>query len=260
MLLIGLDCAVNHKNIGLAIARRTAPAQLHLQYVQQGLDLLYLQAVLAEALQAQERILLAIDAPLGWPRQLSVSLQSHQAGQAVQLHHNETGDTKANLLFRRYTDRYARSLGYGQPLDVGADKIARASISALDILAELQQALGRSIPLAWQSESLPPISAIEVYPAATLRCAGLPSRGYKRPEQRALREDILKGLSANIDIPSDLAEVALANKATDALDALVCLLCGLDFIQGRCPAPDWASLNKAMIVQEGWMWIRDNRQ
>ena len=66
------------------------------------------------------------------------------------------------------------------------------------------------------------ISAVEVYPAATLRAHSINAKGYKRR--------------------SNLA---------DALDAVVCLAAGADFLRGLAMPPADLSLAK----QEGWIWV-----
>ena len=174
--IVGVDCASQDKHIGLACGTLGADNKLRILEVSAGpgpdrsiVDLL------AGWLLPHPRVLLAIDAPLGWPRRLTESLQMHRAGEPLL-------EPKSTLLVRRMTDLRLRTLGH-QPLDVGADRIAYAAHRALRLLGELRQATGRALPLLW-----PPASdsgAIEVYPAATMRARNLITAGYKKNAARA---------------------------------------------------------------------------
>jgi hypothetical protein len=57
--------------------------------------------------------LIAIDAPLGWPKPLAETLMNHRAGVAI--------ETPANAMFRRATDVFIQQKLRKTPLDVGAD-------------------------------------------------------------------------------------------------------------------------------------------
>jgi hypothetical protein len=97
-------------------------------------------------------------------------------------------------------------------------------------LEDLRERLDDPIPLAWTEDDLPSISAIEVYPAATLRSRGLPSEGYKKKEDYEARERLLKAFTREVTIEPDHSEI-LAND--NIFDAMVCALAGTDFIMGR---------------------------
>ena len=146
-------------------------------------------------IQEDDKVIFAIDAPLGWPENLGTSLYYHFAGQELSV--------EANLLFHRETDRFIKKSLGKQPLDVGADRIARTAHAALKIIGEVQLAINSKIEMAWNPEKLNKISVIEVYPAATLQCYGIRSGGYKEKEQRAQRDDILSGLRKILDIRCD---------------------------------------------------------
>ena len=184
-------------------------------------------------------MLLAIDAPLGWPIPLR-SIAQHEAGRAIA--------AEANAMFRRGTDRrIAERLGK-QSLDVGADRIARTAHASLRLLEELRERTGNQIPLAWSPSSLSGVSAIEVYPAASLRAWGVPSRPYKKPVQRSAREEILGALPLVLGADA-LSEPVLGD--ADVLDAVICTLCAADFIAGRCEPP----LDDHEARVEGWIWV-----
>ena len=88
-----------------------------------------------------------------------------------------------------------------------------------------------------------------MYPAATLTAHGLPASGYKTLRDEEQREEILQGLGERLEIPPELRDLPRSN--ADALDAVVCVLAGSDFLRSRAlPPPD---LDEAK--REGWIWV-----
>jgi hypothetical protein len=137
-----------------------------------------------------------------------------------------------------------------QPLDVGADRIARTAHSALDLLDKIRQQTGEAFSVA-SVTVLARTAAIEVYPAATLLAHGLPSRGYKKPESVYVREEILHGLEeSGLRMSADTRRNALA--CADALDAIVCILAGVNFLDNEAYPPEHQSL----AAKEGWIWVK----
>lgn len=252
--IVGVDCASQDKHIGLACGTLDTldiGDRLRILEVAAGAgpdrDIVQL---LAAWLQHHPRVLLAIDAPLGWPRRLTESLQLHRAGEPLL-------EPEARRLVRRETDLQLRTQGH-QPLDVGADRIAYAAHRALRLLGELRQATGRVLPLLW-----PPVSdsgAIEVYPAATLRVRKIATTGYKknaaaeRPVALVARGKILDSLTSELELAPTLRERVLAAPREDMLDAVLCVLAGADFLRGDCTAPTPAQ--RPLAELEGWIWHR----
>ncbi len=103
--------------------------------------------------------LLALDAPLGWPTSLGETLIDHEAGQQVAV--------DSDKLFHRETDTRIKLPSGRKPLEVRANLIARTAKSALNLLYDLRNMTGESIPLVWEFSVPQQLSAIEVYPAAT---------------------------------------------------------------------------------------------
>jgi hypothetical protein len=153
-------------------------------------------------------------------------------------------------MFRRQTDRFIKARTGKQPLDVGADRIARTAFAALALLNRLRSSLKDEIPLAWDHRNRPHWSVIEVYPAATLGAHHMPDREYKKPEHSSVRMAIIRALTQHCDIA---AHHALLESNADALDALICTLAGLDFIHGSTMPPE----NSELARREGWIWTRD---
>ncbi|MCP4993084.1 MAG: DUF429 domain-containing protein [Gammaproteobacteria bacterium] len=238
--IIGIDCATDPKKVGLARGFVTASgiAVDRVGKVQRGQSI---DSLVCQWVGDSNKVLLAIDAPLGWPAPMGDSLANHKAGDAI--------STEPNLLFRRETDRFIKQTIGKQPLDVGADRIARTAHSALKLIGDISAMKGCSIPLAWNAELELGVSAIEVYPAATLKVSGYRFDKYKKKENRDERLEIIEALKADMDLQVDTTPMA---NDDDALDAVVCVLAGYHFIKGECIAPE----NGPLAKKEGWIWVK----
>ena len=190
LTIIGIDCAAQPENVGIALGRRSHGAT-RIEAVRSGKRMGWDGVVEHTAglikKEASGSALIALDAPLGWPQALAETLPAHFAGRAPRF--------TANEMFRRRTDDVVKEKLNKQPLDVGADKIARATHAALRFLDLLREATGLAVPLAWSPGQPTGVSAIEVYPAATLiACDLLPSRNYKRRESKNERHKLVERL------------------------------------------------------------------
>lgn len=243
--VIGIDCATTARKVGLAFGEV------------EGFDLRIHEATVCSkersavaticqwAAHSDGPLLLAIDAPLGWPARLGRALPSHSAGAFI--------DDEGNALFRRATDRFvAERIGI-TPLDVGADRIARTALSALRLIHDLRERLQAPIPLAWSSAlSSAQAQLIEVYPAATLRTRGYPHRGYKPSEHSSERRKLIDRLGSVAQLPTAVAEM---ESNADALDAAFCLLAASDFLTGAAMSPP-DEATRDLAEREGWIWVR----
>ena len=239
--LVGIDCATVASRVGLAFGhysdgRLTVTRALFCPSPQP------ISQFVAEMIRpAPGPVLLALDAPLGWPAPLGSSLASHQAGEPL--------PATAEAMFRRETDQFIHRTVGKLPLEVGADRIARTAHAALRLLAELGATREQPIPLAWQPQLGDPLSAIEVYPAATLTVHGLPARNYKKSDRAEARRAILAQLQPLMILPSDQSPLV---DSADLLDAVVCLLAAADFLAGRAMPP----VDRRLARHEGWIWVR----
>jgi hypothetical protein len=244
-LIIGVDCAVDEANIGLAIGEyRTGT--LDVRDFNSCSWKKPAQVIIAERLRGwRARALLAMDVPLGWPTLLSHSLIKHRAGKKIA--------TEPNNMFRRSTDRFIKEKLGKKPLEVGADRIARTAHAALRLLGDLRKCLRIPIPLVWAPASIIGVTAIEVYPAATLLAHNLmPKNGYKRAEQIVQRRELVAHLHFISKLNFVTKTSSLENDA-NALDAVVCLLAAKDFQDGRAMPPS----NLRLAKREGWIWASD---
>jgi predicted RNase H-like nuclease len=193
MYIIGIDCAVDPKNIGLALGEWKEDRLCVLEVVSGGQTPSVAQQI-ADWVNEQPPVLLAVDAPLGWPQPLGAALVNHQASQIL--------EGEPNQLFRRYTDRFVKEKVGKQSLDVGADRIARTAHAALKLLSEIRALTDCNIPLAW-SQKLQETSAIEVYPAATLTQYGIRASGYKAKSDQPERREIISYLHNKLILPEN---------------------------------------------------------
>lgn len=242
MLLVGLDAGSQPENFGYAIGT-----------LNQGkIDLTdfgvlkskhqpdALKSIIAPALMRAEQALVAIDAPLGWPSAMAGSLADHRAGEAIV--------AEKSTVFSRETDRIVAAKIGKRPLEVGADKIARAAHSALEVLARLRALTLKEIPLAW-SPWVDGLAVIEVYPGATLKARGIEDSGYKKLDERerAVRRRIAQALEP--EVPT---LVRLIDEKADMFDACLCIVAAKDFLEVDLLQPGDVSVAR----REGWIWVR----
>lgn len=241
IFIVGIDCAAQEKKVGVALGFLDS-AGLTASSVHIGVS--EPSKLVADFVEKHTPILLALDAPLGWPASLGESLSQHTASKRI--------PTDAHQLFRRDTDRFIKKNIGKQSLDVGADRIARTAWAAVDLLGRIRDMTGLGLPMAWSERGIGRASCIEVYPAATLEAHGLSSRGYKgnKPEHATARNALVQALVGLVSIPVDLQLFAVQND--DALDALICLLSAADFLRGAAMPPE----NLATAEKESWIWVR----
>ncbi len=235
--IIGVDVATKDAKTGLALATADGVRLREVRIPGRGQPV---RSILEEWLTGSGgAVLIAIDAPLGWPVPLAASLKSHAAGEALK--------KPADDLFRRATDKFIKREVKKKPLEVGAALIARTAHAALRLLGDLRTQLRAAIPLVWDPADVTEHAVIEVYPAATLKAHGIRDTRYKK-KNREHRLEIVEALRKKIDIPAGVAKELSGNP--DLLDAAVCVLAARDFVTGRAmPPPD-----RRLAEREGWIW------
>jgi len=240
MVLIGLDAASSLSKFGYSIGRydgavvRIESAGL----IESNGQANVINTQIAPILRTEDQALIAIDAPLGWPKTLATELKEHRAGEAFTV--------EKDALFQRQTDRLLHKRLGKKPLEIGADRIARAAHRALEVLSWLRKESMKPIPLAWTAR-FSGVVAIEVYPAGTLVSRSLSHSGYKKEEQRGVRDAIADALAGEIP---DLKRYVDGN--TDVFDACLCLVAAKDFVNGLAVPPSDFDSARA----EGWIWVR----
>ena len=164
-------------------------------------------------------------------------------------------------MFSRYTDRFVYRRTGKNPLDVGANLIAKTAHWALELLEQLREATGEEIPMAWTHGHVRDVVAIEVYPALALlalaKDLGEKDRkgygaGYKKSgaDGMAARQEIWDRLkSVPVNLPSDEAP------GTDhKIDAVLCVQMAHEFLRCKCEKSPEPSAED-MVRREGWIWF-----
>lgn len=293
--IIGIDCAAQPKDFGIARGR-VRGGRLEIDEVPrlrstdnfEKLSATVRSWLVGNHADPPSRTLLALDAPLGWPIEMTRALHNHRAGAPLEHPSDEDGDdaNPGNQLFRRHTDRFIAKKFPGAPLDIGADRIARVARSALDLLGRLgDTADGRSAPpLLWNPEYPKRLGAIEVYPRLTLlKCdAEAPKFSYKgtKSEHAKDRREIVellretKTLKLNTDtLPRKKTKTGDLDYHHDSIDAVLCALEGLHFLLGESAGPEhdkaspWLTKRLDSVpevgatdiaVREGWIWFHQD--
>lgn len=188
--------------------------------------------------------LIALDAPLGWPRSLWKALSDHHAGAVLRI--------DADKMFHRRTDDVVRERVGKKPLEVGADRIARTAHKALWFLNQVRERTGLQVPLSWTPGRVAEVAAIEVYPAATLAGRRLPNQGYKKDKGQKVRCDLVKEFASIVDLAPQVPDELIAND--DLLDAALCVVAGFDFVTDDVVEPTDDEMARAK--REGWIWFK----
>lgn len=256
--VIGIDCATKADKVGLARGGFLNGKCTIEEVWPQGSDKPKAKApawrrdggvlaTLQRWIELSTPTLLAIDAPLGWPKPLAEGLSSHRAGGLLSSKVDDSGDE----FFRRRTDLLVESTFKKRPLEVGANLIARTAYAALRILHALD-----SPQLAWIPgfDTFSGTQAIEVYPEATLlaRFEKTKTRDYKK------RLEVLgdEQVSQCLEIPDQrMGEIATLSE--HVLDAVLCVLAGADFLRGDVVRPD--GITEEIYRKEGFIWFKPKR-
>jgi predicted nuclease with RNAse H fold len=193
---------------------------------------------------AQEASVTGIDAPFGWPQPFVDAVAGYAAGRPWPR-------VRPEGLWLRRTDERALAVSGGRaPLSVSSDRIARPAERA----ARLLTLLGSSEHAAARDGS---DGVIEVYPAGALRCWGVESAGYKRPDGLAPRQNIVDLVAPQVGLVLMPSERALLCATDHAIDALVASLVARAFAHGRVVRP--TTEETALAAAEGWLFLPSGR-
>lgn len=238
MRTVGVDLAAEPERTGVAVLD-WADGRAVVDSVRLGVDDTALLATLEDADKA------GFDCPLGWPEPFVDFVVAHRAGEIAVPTGMAGRDWRRHLAYRT-TDAVVRASTGLVPLSVATDRIGLTAIRAAGLLAALAAA-GRPVDRSGAGV------VVEVYPAAALRCWGLPHRGYKRPANAAALDtltDLLLAAMPGLDLgPSE----ALCRRSDDALDAVVCALVARAAALGRTGTPTAAEVSAA--ATEGWIAV-----
>jgi predicted RNase H-like nuclease len=246
MTIIGIDCATIAAKTGLALSEFNGGI-LSIKDCRIAETKIPIADQIYNWIASADRVLLAMDSPLGWPHPMGRALIKHKAGAPIAF--------GANDLFRRYTDEVVRKALGKLPLEVGADRIARTAVAALSLLADLGALVGKAIPLAWDAQVGKSTWAIEVYPAGTLRAyqrmGAVTDSKDSKPGKRSLVSRMKK--SGTLRFESGM-EKGIDNE--HVLDSVLCAISAVDFLEKRAIAPR-TDKERNLARKEGWIWVRD---
>ena len=238
--IVGIDCATQPKNTGLALATLDGD-RLTVRHARVATHATDVAEAAADWLADAPDGVLALDAPLGWPAPMGDALARHEAGAPISM--------EADRMVNRATDRVVRQRLGKKPLEVGADRIARTALAALATLDAIRQRV--PVTMGWMPGAVRGHQALEVYPAATLLARDLDPRGYKTPDASARRAALLAALDLS---PSDPVRAA-AEAVDHVLDAVLCCVAAADYARGHALTPAGASVDDALARREGWIWF-----
>jgi predicted nuclease with RNAse H fold len=182
----------------------------------------------------------AIDAPFGWPEPFTTAVAGYASGRPWP-------SVRPEGLWLRRTDQRAVSVAGGRaPLSVSSDRIARPAERA----ARLLTLLGSNGRAAARDGS---DNVIEVYPAGALRCWGISSAGYKRPDGVAARAQIIDVMADRLRLSMQTSDRVLLGATDHATDALVASVVAFAYARGFVigPSPE----DKVLAAREGWLYL-----
>ncbi|MGK7389180.1 MAG: DUF429 domain-containing protein [Candidatus Cyclobacteriaceae bacterium M2_1C_046] len=240
MTIIGLDAAVQDKNIGCILGEYNNGSFTITERWDSKKPFI---ATIASWIKNSEKAILAIDAPLGWPVSFRKTLNIHCAGRPLNI--------EPDLFFKRKTDLDISRRFKKTTLEITADRIARTAFFTLQRIGSIEKELNFEFQLLWNTQELNKFGLVEVYPAATLLSNGFSIKGYKKDNIEA-RKDIYEKLKVyyNFINPNGVDLISIEHD----FDAFICCLAGIDFIEGKAAAPEKIDQD---IKEEGWIWVKN---
>ncbi|MEU1883078.1 DUF429 domain-containing protein [Streptosporangium sp. NPDC020072] len=197
--------------------------------------------LIVEALMGADKA--GVDCPFGWPDRFVDFVTAHRNGH-VEVPAEVAGRTWRGDLTYRVTDRVVVESTGQRPLSVSADRIGHTAMRCAALLAELARR-GRPVDRAGNGV------VVEVYPAASLRCWGLTSNGYKRAANLGtlgLLVDQLQETASWLDLGT---HEQLCRRSDDATDAVVAAITARAAALGRVTTPTQEQAPTAR--SEGWI-------
>ncbi len=236
MIFGGVDLAAEARRTG--IAEVSDDGELALQNVSVGTDDEELVDLIHRSVKT------GLDVPLGWPDSFIRLVAEHAAGEM--LAPISTDASWRRTMAMRATDLAVRDRTGIVPLSVSTDKIAYPALRWAGVEARLR---AEDTDVARDGSG----RICEVYPAATLECWSLPSRGYKGKQNTALRVDIITQLTRVFPALNWNGHQDICASDDNALDAVLAALVTYLVHQGLAvPPPPEAN---EVVLREGWIWL-----
>ncbi|MCZ3388223.1 MAG: DUF429 domain-containing protein [Actinomycetia bacterium] len=185
-----------------------------------------------------------IDCPLGWPDDFARFIAAHHGCKDLPTTDLQGADWRRQLAYRA-TDRTVRANTGLVPLSVAADRIGLTAMRAAALLARLSES-GHPVDRTGSGV------VVEVYPAASLACWELPTRGYKGRKNRAQLVSLVQELGRAAPWLDLGGHAKLCASNDDAFDAVIAAITSRAAALGLTQTPrDRESLELA--AAEGWI-------
>lgn len=265
IIVYGIDMAVDAKKRG-AVRAYFTDGILHESEVITNPTDEFLQQRIVNDLKSH-KVLIAIDAPLGWP--IKFKVQEHSAGNFFEV---DSLDDPKSFFFQRETERHIKKVTEGSngkinPLEVTSSFIAGTTYSSLYLIDKInatycktvnESKMGCERMVFDRKEYDKPnfnLGVIEVYPSMTLSVLCLPHDDYKWkkkseiPPEKAKRQNKIKNfISGEVKV----GVKKLVND--DVIDAFICLITARSFLNDEVVKPEDLKISPDVYRKEGWIF------
>lgn len=254
MLIVGVDCSTDNSNNGIATldTKKMIMKLINQKNGMNTVDLIYEEISNFIGQDSDDRkVLICLDAPLGWPEKFGATLSSHDAGEYIPV--------DKSTFFSRYTDEFCSSqlkLDRNTVLDVAADKIAKTSYTVLEMINNLNNKFinNKKLSLVWDPREKFEIGIIEVYPRTWITQTRLSKLKYKSSHS-ANAKTKKRNRKWIVGFINSLYTITNLNKQgtnEHRVDALICCLIGDYFMRNMCCSPPNGN---TIVKKEGWIWF-----
>ncbi len=198
------------------------------------------EQIVAQVVEAGGSV--GIDCALGWPDEFVDFVVGHREGRPVEPRwFDDPAAWRRSLAYRR-TDAVVREVTGRWPLSVSTDRLGLTAMRTAGLVTRLSEA-----GVSGGRADEPPV--FEVYPAAALRCWGMPLAGYKRSAE--VRAGLLDELGRRLPTLHLAPVRGICVEIDHAFDALVAALATRAAALGQLVRPDPA--DRARAAREGWI-------
>ena len=181
---------------------------------------------------------LGVDSPLGWPRRFVEAVSAHSEGGDWQ------DEWSSDAFPFRTTDRAIKRLAGVNPLSVSTDRLGLTARRCALLQNGWANRMGEAVDRTGAGR------IVEVYPAATMKACGLPTKDYKK--DAATREKLLADIADQTAGWLRLDDVGAACVASDhVFDGLISAITAVLALHGLTVDPTEEQLDDAR--REGWI-------
>jgi predicted nuclease with RNAse H fold len=236
VMIAGIDLAAEPKSTALALVDFSAGAAK--------LETLVLGIADPQLVErTKDATKIGIDCAFGWPVEFYEFLGRHMDPKQPQTASDGAIDWRRSLAYRE-TDRQVKQVIGRWPLSVSTDRLGLTAMRNAGLLARLQES---GVATDRSGEG----TAVEVYPAATLRLWSFDTTNYRKSEEQ--RQKLIQQLKLKASWLDVSKHQDLMNSSTDAFDAVIAALAARAVALGLYLKPLKNQLAKAKV--EGWICL-----